>query len=264
MVVEADGGDSRAVAADLAREPNTWTQFAGWSPDGKTAIVDRGWESPENARWEEEHKQFRHTPQGSLYDMFLVDLTSGGSKNLTAVDRVSFHNTGLFFWPGGPSRIGFQALNEGNSHPFQMDADGHNKRDLTKDSKEFTYGFSASPDGSRIAYHKNYRVYLADRDGSNAQRIETGNPFNFAPSWSPDGKQVLFLSGEHYNCHPHITAADGSGLRKIADRGGYRGVIAFLDVPDFHGGSSDVPVSATDGRSIFYRRRPARRWSSFR
>ena len=26
----------------------------------------------------------------------------------------------------------------------------------------------------------------------------------------------------------------------------------FLDVPDFHGGSSDVPVWAPDGRSIFY------------
>ena len=29
--------------------------------------------------------------------------------------------------------------------------------------------------------------------------------------------------------------ADGSGLKKLADRGGYRGVIEFLDVFDFHG-----------------------------
>src|SRR5262249_44145250 len=51
MVVRPDGGEQRTVAADLAREPNTWTQFAGWSPDGKTAIIGRGWESPENAQW---------------------------------------------------------------------------------------------------------------------------------------------------------------------------------------------------------------------
>jgi Tol biopolymer transport system component len=252
MVVCADGSGRREIGAELAREPNSWTQFAGWSPDGKTAIIGRGWESPENGAWEEEHRQFRHTSQGCLYDMFLVDLATGESTNLTAVDRVSFYNTGLFFWPGDPSRLGFQALIGGNSHPFSMDRDGKNKRDLTIDSKEFAYGFSASPDGRRIAYHKSYQVCVADRDGTNAKRIDTGRPFNFAPSWSPDGRRVLFLSGEHYNCHPHVAAADGSGLRKIADRGGYRGVVEFLDVADFHGGSSDVPVWAADGRSIFY------------
>ena len=46
--------------------------------------------------------------------------------------------------------------------------------------------------------------------------------------------------------------ADGTGLRKLADRGGYRGVVEFLDVPDFHNGSSDVPVWSADGSSIFY------------
>jgi len=251
MVVLADGSGRREVGADLAREPDRWTQFAGWSPDGKAAIIGRGWESPENGKWEEEHRQFRHTAQGCLHDMFLVDLPTGEAKNLTAVDRVSFHNTGLFFWPGDPSRLGFQALIDGNSHPFQMDADGRNKRDLTKDSKEFAYGFSASPDGRRIAYHKSYQVFVADADGSNARRIETGQRFNFVPTWSPDGKSLLFVAGEHYNCHPHVAAADGSGLRKVADRGGYRGVVEFLDVFDFHGGSSDVPVWAADGRSIF-------------
>jgi len=82
--------------------------------------------------------------------------------------------------------------------------------------------------------------------------INTGKPFNFMPTWSPDGAWVLFLSGEHYNCHPHVVRADGAGLRKLADRNGYRGVIEFLDVPDFHGGSSDTPVWSADGQSVFF------------
>ncbi len=53
-----------------------------------------------------------------------------------------------------------------------MDRDGKNKHDLTKDSKEFAYGFSASKDGRRIAYHKSYQVYVADADGSNARKID--------------------------------------------------------------------------------------------
>jgi TolB protein len=251
-VVQADGEKQRFLAADLSREPDTWTQFVGWSPDGNTATLGRGWESPENGKWEEEHKTFRFTGESYLYDCFLLDMKTGQATNLTAIERVSFHNTGLFFWPNDPGRLGFQALIDGNSHPFSMDLNGRNKRDLTKESREFAYGFSASPDGKRIAYHKNYQVYLANADGSDARHVETGQPFNFVPKWSPDGAEVLFLSGEHYNCHPHLVRADGTGLRKLADRGGYRGVVEFLDVPDFHGGSSDVPVWSADGRAIYF------------
>jgi TolB protein len=252
MLVRADGTGRRTLAPELARAPDAWTQFAGWSPDGRLAIVGRGWESPENARWEEEHKDFRFNAAGWLYDTVLVDVSTGHVTNVTAVERVSFYNTGLFLWPGDPGRLGFQALVDGNSHPFAMDRDGRHKRDLTAGSKEFAYGFEAAPDGRRIAYHKSYQVYLADADGSNARRVETGRPFNFGPQWSPDGKHVLFLAGEHYDSHPHVVRADGSGLRKLADRNGHRGVVAFLDVPDFHGGTSDVPAWSADGASVFY------------
>lgn len=252
MTVRADGSDRQEIAVELATEADTWTQFAGWSPDGELAIIGKAWQSPDNAAWEEAHQTFRHTPEGWLIDTFLVNLQTGQATNLTAIDRVSFYNSGLFFWPNDPTKLGFTALIDGNSHPFRMDRDGRNKVDLTKGSREFAYGFSSSRDGRRIAYHQNYQIYLADADGSHAQRIETGHPFNFVPSWSPDGEWVLFVSGEHYNCHPHLVRSDGTALRKLADRGGYRGVIEFLDVPDFHGGSSDVPVWAADGRSVFH------------
>ncbi|MCY2962301.1 MAG: hypothetical protein NT069_01385 [Planctomycetota bacterium] len=251
-VIPIAGGDSQPIGEQLVDDPNAWTQFAGWSPDGQTAIVARGWQSPENAAWEEEHKTFRFTAEGWSLDSYLVDLATRRSTNVTAVDRVSFYNGGLFFWQGDSTKLGFTALIDGNSHPFKMDRDGKNKVDLTKGSQEFTYGFSASRDGKRIAYHKSYQVYLADADGSNAVHVKTGNPFNFAPTWSPDGRHLLFVSGEHYNCHPHVVNADGTGLRKVADRAGYRGVTEFLDVFDFHGGSSDIPVWSIDGKSIFY------------
>jgi Tol biopolymer transport system component len=251
-LVKADGTGRRRLAGDLANEADAWTQFAGWSPDGSVAIVGRGWQSPDNARWEEDHKEFRFTARGWLYDSYLVYLSSGRAENITSVDRVSFYNSGLFFWPGDPARLGFTALVDGNSHPFRMDRDGRNKIDLTKASNEFAYGFNAARDGRRIAYHKSYQVFLANADGSDSRRVETGKPFNFAPTWSLDGKWVLFLAGEHYDCHPYVVGGDGLGLRKLADRGGYKGLVEFLDVPDFHGGSSDVPVWSADGRSVFY------------
>ena len=251
-MVRADGTCHRFVARALIRKPNIWTQFAGWSPDGRQAIIGCGWESPENGAWEEAHHTFRFTAEGWLYDTLLLELASGKLTNVTGVERVSFYNTGLFFWPNDPQKLGFQALIGEDSHPFRMDRDGRNKQDLTENSNEFAYGFNAAPDGKQIAYHKSYQIYIAAADGAQAKRIETGQPFNFAPQWSPDGEWLLFVAGEHYNCHPHIIRRDGSGLRKVADRQGHRGEVTIFDVHDFHGGSSDVPLWSPDGRWIYY------------
>ena len=250
-VVRADGTGRRELAPELVQKENSWTQFAGWSPDGTHAVIGSGWESPENGAWEEEHKTFRMT-EGWTYDTYLLEMASGKLNNLTAVERVSAYNSGLIFIPGAPPRLGFTALIDGVSHPFAMDLDGRNKRDLSQGTKGFAYGFSASPDGTRVAYHQDYKIYVADSDGANARLIETGNPFNFVPQWSPDGQWLMFLSGEHYNCHPYLARPDGSELRKLADRGGYDGVMTVYDVYDFHGGSSDVPVWCLNGDFVYY------------
>ncbi|MFM7206312.1 MAG: hypothetical protein ACKO4T_06565 [Planctomycetaceae bacterium] len=248
-IVRADGTDPRMLATQLADTPHTWTSFAGWSPDGRQAIIARSWESPENAAWERAQRTFR-TTEGWLVDSCLCDLSTGAITTLTAVDRISDYNTGLFFFPDG--RCGFQALIGGVSRPHVMDGDGRHKRDVSGAGDGFAYGYSASPDGTQISYHEDYRVHLSRPDGSEKRQIETGQPFNFAPLWSPDGAWLLFVAGDHYDCHPHVVRRDGTGLRKLADRGGYRGVVERLVHPDFHSESSDVPVWSHDGRSIYY------------
>lgn len=90
-VVRADGSGHARIADELADQTDAWTQFAGWSPDGKQAIVSRGWQDAENANWEQEHKTFRMEPKKWLLDSCLVNIATGKVSNLTAVDRVS-HN----------------------------------------------------------------------------------------------------------------------------------------------------------------------------
>lgn len=249
-VVRADGTGRRVLAEELTKRDHSWTQFAGWSPDGRQAVVLSLWESPENAAWEREHRTFRMT-EGWLVDICPLEMATGRLTNLTAVDRVSIYNTGLFFLPDG-SGYGFTPLINGVSKPYLMNRDGSNKRDVSGSGGGFAYGYSVSPDGSRISYHENYQIFVSNVDGSDKRRIETGNPFNFVPQWSPDGAWLMFVSGEHYNCHPYLVRKDGTGLKKLADRGGYRGVVERLKHPDFHSESSDVPVWSPDSQHLFY------------
>lgn len=249
-VVNADGTGRRRLVEELAREPNTWTSFAGWSPDGRLAVIGCGWGDPANAAWEEEHGTFRMT-EGWLLDAGLLDVATGRLTNVTAVERVSDYNA-VFFWPGNAGRLGMTALIDGVSTPFSMALDGTDKRELTSGERAFTYGLSVSPDGARIAYHKSYQIYVAAADGSEAVHVQTGNPFNFCPTWSPDGEWLLFVSGEHYDCHPHLARADGADVKKLADRQGYSGVREMIDTPAFHSASSDVPVWSPDGLRVYY------------
>ncbi len=251
VIVKGDGSGRQLVAQDLVDDPDAWTQFVGWSPDGEQAIVSRGWQDPENAQWEEQHRRFRMLPGKWQLDSYLVDLTTGEATNVTAVERVSHYNGGLFFMPDG-THLGFTPLIKGVSKPHVMDLDGRNKRDVSGEDAGFAYGYSASPDGKLISFHENYQVYIANVDGSNKRHINTGNPFDFAPSWSPDGQWLMFVSGVRGRSNPYVVRRDGTGLRKLADLGGYQGWILFLDVPDFHQGSSDIPVWSADGKSVFY------------
>jgi TolB protein len=213
VVVKADGTGRRVLAEELTREADYSTQFAGWSKDGKAALLSRCWKSDEVGNWEEKHKTFRPVGDGVRYDMYLVDLASGKATKQPPVER----------------------------------------KNQSAQIKNLVHGMSVSPDGKRSAFEDPaYRLFLADGDGSNARQVKTGLRFHLMPSWSPDGAWVLFVAGEHYDCHPHVIKADGMGLKKLASRNGYRGVIDFLDVYDFHDGSSDLPVWAPDSKSVFY------------
>jgi Tol biopolymer transport system component len=182
-------------------------------------------------------------------DCCLVDLETGAVFNATAVDRVSHYNGGLFFLPDG--RMGFTALVDGVSKPFVMDADGRNKRDVSGEGGGFAYGYSASPDGSASATTRTNQIHVANADGTTSG------------GWRPQPLQLRaalvarrgmdpVLQRERGKSNPHVVRHDGTGLRKLADLNAIRDGSSFLDVPDFHEGSSDTPVWSADGRSVWY------------
>ncbi len=75
-------------------------------------------------------------------------------------------------------------------------ADGSDGMQLTKPPTEVQVS-SWSPDGRRIAFMKRdpgrpWRIYLIGRDGGPEQAASDGNDNQGGPSWSPDGKSIVY------------------------------------------------------------------------
>jgi dipeptidyl aminopeptidase/acylaminoacyl peptidase len=120
---------------------------------------------------------------------------------------------------------------------------GHTTRRITADD---IYGFrlaadpALSPDGQRIAWsvttvekeHNDYRssIYVANVDGSNARRLTTSDAKDTRPAWSPDGKQIAFLSNRSEKGQIWLIRADGGEAWQVSNLD--QGVSTFEWSPD--------------------------------
>ncbi|MFL6449946.1 MAG: TolB family protein [Bryobacteraceae bacterium] len=74
-------------------------------------------------------------------------------------------------------------------------------------------------------------LFVADADGRNARQITNCNCASFAPTFSPDGKQILFSSNHHDSdgrkFELYLINVDGTNLRQLTNFGG------FTSFPEF-------------------------------
>ncbi len=170
------------------------------SPDGKTIV----WTSMQD---------------GDL-DLYAMNLDGTKARRLT--DDVGYDG-GAFFSPDS-KRIVYRAahpttpeetaryrellaqrlVEPGQLELFVMDADGANKRQVTKNgASNFSPFFH--PDGARIIFSSNvetrgdggrpsFHLYLIGDDGTAMERLTTEGLFNSFPMFSPDGKRVVWVS----------------------------------------------------------------------
>ena len=90
------------------------------------------------------------------------------------------------------------------------------------------YGPEISPNGDLIVFANELdgyqRIWIMNRNGSNTYELyDPDGTDALDPSWSPDGKKVLFAVGRGETKSLHIINMDGSGLQMVNNSFSTRG-----------------------------------------
>ncbi len=198
-------------------------------------------------------------PIYNSYDIFVADLNGKITKRLTNTPGYDAEGT---VSPKG-DKIVFTSMRNGDLDIYTMNIDGTNVKQITN-TTGYDGGACFSPDGKKIVWRasrpqtaeeiKEYKdlllqglvmptkmeVFVANVDGSDAHQVTKLGKANWAPSFTPDSKHIVFASDYEYErgfpFNLYLIGIDGTGLERIS-----------------HDGSFDAfPMFSPDGKKFIF------------
>lgn len=196
VVADADGGNPIVLDANV-KSPSP----ISWSADGRWVVYSR-------------------TVDG--FDQVFIAATDGSSLRQVTTDQQS--NWAPTLSPDG-STIAFVKGYPGIVGIFVIQTDGTGARRVTHGSVEGFDSMEWSPDGTTILYaagpaDSGQRLWSVGLDGEPERLLVDTARSDFAPTWSPDGLSIAWLSQAPGGQIEVMAAdADGSSQHSISEPG---------------------------------------------
>nr|CRH07149.1 Protein tolB precursor [Candidatus Magnetococcus massalia] len=163
-----------------------------WSPDGKQMALTL-------------------SKDGNA-EIYLMGLDNRSLKRLT---RNSAIDTSPSWSPDGRKLV-FTSDRSGSAQLYVMDRDGRNVKRITFEGKNNTAP-TWSPRGDKIAFVRGgggkFRIGVVDADGKNP-RMLTNSWMDESPSWSPNGRVILFSRQKRNSDSTQLYTIDISGYNE--------------------------------------------------
>jgi Tol biopolymer transport system component len=232
FTMKVDGTDVRRVSTGAGR-----TTCGYYYPNGRQILYASTHEGGRDCPPRPSFSRGYVWPIYASYDIYTADPDGSNVRPLT---RTPGYDAEATIAPDG--LIVFTSVRDGDMEIYSMQPDGSDVRRLT-DRVGPDGGPFFSFDGTRIAFRgrplqagaelDDYRallkeglwrpteleLFVMDRDGSNLRQVTRLGGANFAPSWHPDGKRLIFSSNSHNpkgrNFDLFLINVDGTGLQRI-------------------------------------------------
>ena len=196
-----------------------------------------------------------------IYEGYDIYRANADGSGVTPLTRTPGYDAEATIAPDG--LIVFTSVRDGDMEIYSMQADGSNVRRLTNrpgpdggpffswDGKRIAFRGRALQAGAEMDEYRSLlkeglwrptslELFVMNRDGSNLQQVTRLGGANFAPSWHPDGKRLIFASNIHdpkqRNFDLYLVNLDGTGLEQVT----------FNDTFD------GFPMFSPDGKKIVF------------
>ena len=115
------------------------------------------------------------------------------------------------------AKIAYACWRDDNLEICVMDGDGGNQVRLTEHPAYDTEP-SWSPDGTWIAFSRDYHIHVMDADGGNLMQIAK-NTRGWDPAWSPDGTKIAYTCYQALKRQVWVMAPDGGDQNLLTQWG---------------------------------------------
>lgn len=263
-LMNADGSDQHMVSTGKGV-----TTCGYFLPDGKHFVYASTHEAGDDCPKRADRSKGYVWDVFPGFDIYLATLDGKIEKKLTDAARYDAEATVNF----KTRKIVYTSMASGDLDLWTMNLDGSGKKQITK-TPGYDGGAVFSRDGKKLVWRANHpadaagmakykalldenltapmkmEIIVSNADGSGAKQITNFGCASFAPSFTPDGKKIIFGSNKHA-CDSRkfelfLMNIDGSDVEQVTNFGG------FTSFPEFSpDGKKLVLVSDKDAKERY-------------